>query len=111
MGSRRRFKSVIFASWYYTLGGAFAGFAAVASIVAVAVRPEWFKHAPPGGSLTVWGLLLLLAWTLIPPTFFFFDYQTIADADKRTRSKESSDLASKIWAAVLAVLVILMTTG
>lgn len=51
----------------------------------------------------------LAIWTVVPPLWFFFEYFIWFDnhnaADAVQRLKEAQDVASKLWGAVLAVMI------
>lgn len=60
----------------------------------------------------------LVFWVLVPPVWFFFEYFAVAsdaiagyDSSEQNlkRVKDYADFASKIWAAVVAVLLFLVT--
>jgi len=71
---------------------------------------RWFVHPGPPPTLTTWGFIHLLFWTLGPPIWFFFEYHLESDAEKRKKLKDSQDVTSKVWAAVLVVLVFSLTS-
>jgi hypothetical protein len=53
--------------------------------------------------------VILFLWTLLPPVFFFFEYFFQAphlQPDELTRFKDLQGHASKIWAALVAILTI-----
>ena len=57
---------------------------------------------------------MLGAWTLLPPIWFWYEYFFIfskaypsADKDKLDTFKYEQDLSSKIWLALVSVLLIL----
>jgi hypothetical protein len=60
----------------------------------------------------------LVFWLLVPPIWFFFEYFAVAsdaivgiDSSETNlkRIKDYADLASKIWAAVVTILIFLVT--
>ena len=85
--------------WYTFLGGVTLGFA-VWSLIA-AYRSERLKR---GGDLTPFGIFVLLFWTLGPPLYFFLEDQLV-QPNQRGDLKATRELASQIWAAVLAALL------
>lgn len=98
---RSRLKDLLVGNVYYsTLGGVVLS-GAVLTLVA-AYTSQRFKGSD--GILTSQGVSALLFWTLGPPTYFFLEDQLVP-SDRRAGLKDSRELASKIWAAVLAALL------
>jgi hypothetical protein len=69
-------------------------------------REGWFVQEPTLKKLTSWGVFHVSFWAFGPPVWFFFEYHLEANTKKRKQIKDSADLASKVWAAVLAVLAV-----
>jgi hypothetical protein len=64
----------------------------------------WFVHEK---QLTGWGVFHFVCWSLVPPLWFFFEYHLVppTEVDRRKQIKDSQDVAGKIWAAVVAIMV------
>ena len=101
-GFWRRLWQLLVGTPYYTVLGGAALIAAVISLYAA------YHNCLATGdkqSISTLGVAVLLFWTLGPPIYFFLEYQ-LTDEDHRPGLKESRELASKIWAAVLAALLL-----
>jgi len=93
--------------------------ATVASVSGIVAILHFALAAPGSESLkTICNEAMILLWILIPPLWFFFEYWALDHGciaqppgeDKETSLKsikDYADYASKIWAAVLAILVLL----
>ena len=105
---------------YQWVRGSLAAVLAIIGIVAI-----WLVEDPSQGSLgNTFDKIAIIFWTVVPPAWFFFEYW-IFDSEKLIKRplegtnqpvakekflkslKEYADYASKIWAAILAVLVFL----
>lgn len=97
--------------------------AAVLTIVGIVAI--WLLASPSQGSGNTFNTVSIIFWTVVPPAWFLFEYW-IFDSEKlieRPRDsatnqpvakerflkslKDYTDYASKIWAAILAVLLFL----
>src|SRR5947207_3002983 len=89
-------------------------------LILYAINVIWrFATAAPGSLKRASSALEVIFWTLVPSAWFFFEYWAIdhrkyidlppgEDKEKFLKSiKDYADYASKIWAAVLAVLTFL----
>ncbi|HEX8835693.1 MAG TPA: hypothetical protein VF748_02060 [Candidatus Acidoferrum sp.] len=106
---------------YRWVRGILATVLTIVGIVAI-----WLLASPSQGSLgNTFNTVSIIFWTVVPPAWFFFEYW-IFDSEKlieRPRDsatnqpvakerflkslKDYADYASKIWAAILAVLLFL----
>ena len=106
---------------YRWVRGILAAVLTIVGIVAI-----WLLASPSQGSLgNTFNTVSIIFWTVVPPAWFFFEYW-IFDSEKlieRPRDsttnqpvakekflkslKDYADYASKIWAAILAVLLFL----
>ena len=105
---------------YRWVRGILAAVLTIVGIVAI-----WLFASPSQGSLGTFNTVSIIFWTVVPPACFFFEYW-IFDSEKlieRPRDsatnqpvakerflkslKDYADYASKIWAAILAVLLFL----
>jgi hypothetical protein len=105
---------------YQWVRGILAAVLAIIGIVAI-----WLVADPSQGSLwNTFNKVAIIFWTVVPPAWFFFEYW-IFDSEKLIKRplegtnqpvakerflkslKDYADYASKIWAAILAVLVFL----
>ena|SRR2546428_6570398 len=91
--------------------GWFAGIALFLSLCFACVG--WGKKIESGG-VKVYQAIVLGAWTLGPPIWFWYEYiyrfrdvYPNADKDKLEAFKYQQDLSSKIWLAAVSVLLIL----
>jgi hypothetical protein len=92
----------LFGSAFYRVVGGGALFLAVLSLYA-AYQTSWL--GPVGASsLSGWGLAVLFFWIFAPPGYFFLEYLATEES-RRPGLKEARELASPIWAAVLAALL------
>jgi hypothetical protein len=55
--------------------------------------------------LSLCGVIHVGFWAFGPPVYFFFQYH-LADTKNKQSIKANEELASKVWAAVLAVLAV-----
>src|SRR5262245_52613249 len=60
-------------------------------------------------ALSPFGIAHVCFWAFGPPVYFFFEYHIEPDVNERKKIKDSQDLASKVWAAVLVVLAVALT--
>jgi hypothetical protein len=93
--------------------------ATVASVSGIAAILHFVVATPGSESLkTICNETMILLWILIPPLWFFFEYWALDQGciaqptgeDKETflkSTKDYADYASKIWAAVVAILILL----
>ena len=106
---------------YQSVRGILAALLTIIGIVAI-----WLFADPSQGSLgNSFNKVAIIFWTVVPPAWFFFEYwifdsknliarpldsttnQPVAKEKFLKSLKEYTDYASKIWAAILAVLVFL----
>jgi hypothetical protein len=105
---------------YQLVRGIVAAVLAIIGIVAI-----WLVADPSQGPLSnTFNKVAIVFWTVVPPAWFFFEYwifdseklikrplegtnQPIAKEKFLKSLKDYADYASKIWAAILAVLVFL----
>ncbi len=76
-------------------------------------RFGWGQKVDSGGVKKL-QVYVLVAWTLVPPIWFWFEYIFLfrgafpnADKDKLDSLKTQQDLSSKIWIAAASILLIL----
>jgi hypothetical protein len=91
--------------------------AAAVGIVCGAGVMSYFVFADPETLKASWNVGLIIAWTLAPPLWFFLEYWLLEHGKHVRRPpsehketflstiKDYADYASKIWAAVLAILI------
>lgn len=99
-----------FQKWQWTVGCLRAA-ALLGSLVFA--RWGWGKKIEYGG-VKVYQAIVLGAWTLLPPIWFWYEYIFLfheaypsADKDKLDSFKYQQDLSSKIWLVAVSVLLIL----
>jgi hypothetical protein len=79
--------------------------------------PGWGRKIDCGGIVGIikkLQVLVLVAWTLLPPVWFWYEYIFLfrkahpnAGSEKLDELKTQQDLSSKIWIATASVLLIL----
>ena len=105
---------------YQWVRGILAAVLIIFGIVAI-----WFFASPSQDSWGNFNKVAIIFWTVVPPAWFFFEYLTFdtenlierplinnqeVDKERFLKSlKDYADYASKIWAAILAVLVVFGT--
>jgi hypothetical protein len=94
----------------WTVGG-FGATALLGSLVFACFG--WGEKIEAGG-VKIYQAIALCTWTLLPPMWFWYEYTFLfpkayprADGDKLVSFKYQQDLSSRIWLAVVSVLVIL----
>lgn len=97
-----RLKELIVRNPFYSVVGSL--FFADAVVAVLGSILGWFvqdKH------LTGCGVFHFVFWSLVPPMWFFFEYHLVpaTDVALRKQIKDSQDVAGKIWAAVVAIMV------
>jgi hypothetical protein len=88
---------------YNWCGGVIAVSFAVMSLLAVIYQ----KHLPWGLTEDATGKVLVAAWAILPPAFFWIDWVGFCStltADERDIAKHTHDLARNIWLGLLGVL-------
>lgn len=102
LGLWPRLWMVVASSRYYTtISSAALAFAAMSLYLAYSTDRLGDKG---GHGLSSLGLSILFFWIFGPPVYFFLEHQVL-DAEHRAAYKDTRDLGSKIWAAVLAALL------
>lgn len=84
-----------------------AGLGMVSICIAVMVKFNYLKTMP-------WGYTLLGLWTLVPPLWFLYEFQSEFPRDHKKpqeevdRLKHIHDLSRNIWVAFIVVLAAIM---
>jgi hypothetical protein len=88
---------------YNFWGGFAAVLFALISLLALVCK----NHLPWGWSANVVGGILVAAWAILPPGFFWIDWVHFCEGmekDNREIAKHTHDLARNIWLGLLGVL-------
>jgi len=74
----------------------------------------WGQKVSEGGTVKVVQVIVVALWTILPPMFFWIEYIwlykrtfDITDKDRFEAFKYQQDLSSKIWIALVSVLLML----
>lgn len=84
-----------------------AGLGMVSLFIALLIRANYFCKSP-------WGYALLGLWTLVPPLWFLYEFQSEFPRDHKKpqeevdRLKHLHDLSRNIWVAFVIVLAAIM---
>ena len=74
----------------------------------------WGQKISEGGTTKLAQVVIVALWTILPPIFFWIEYIwlykptfSMADKDRFEAFKYQQDLSSKIWLALVSVLLML----
>jgi hypothetical protein len=97
---------------YQWIAGVFSTAALLGSLYFA--RYGWGQKIETGGRVKILQVIVLVAWTLLPPIWFWAEYIFLfrgaypnEEKHKLESLKTQQDLSSKIWIAVASVLLIL----
>ncbi len=99
--------------WKSRWGRTVFGMSIFLAILTVLQVSNYFKLMPTK-VLAPFDLIAYFAWTILPPSWFLFEYVWLfSDADKMNSDKVNDlkythELAGKIWAALVVLLSVLL---
>jgi hypothetical protein len=82
--------------------------AGISAVMSIAFVLFWRKCYGSASYYTLWPVLHVVLWSVLPPAFFFYQwkwiYLRICKGDEFESFKIGQDLATKMWAAIALLL-------